>query len=87
MTTENIKILTDEIFAKEGSVFAFSDVAMEALGLELNKEQLRKLFDALPRRVKMIAFEWTTSDTVFRDNAYEFIQTNAWTTSEVGPSE
>lgn len=53
---------------------AFYDVCYDALGKELNTEQLKKVFDILPETVRMTGIQWGLSDTVFRDYAYEWLE-------------
>jgi hypothetical protein len=58
----------------EEELSGFHDVCLGLCGKSLNLEELKKYFDMLPENIKSIAIEWTTSDTVFRDMAYEYLK-------------
>lgn len=64
----------DEIF--EGDNWAgLHDVILDTLDTQPTKNQVRTVFDKLPERVQAIALKWGLQDTVFRDEAYEAIET------------
>lgn len=67
---------TDKLFEDEGDVNSFHDAVFEALGKSLSKDRLMKLFDVLPEETKQTAYEWSLSDTPFRDEAYTYIKDN-----------
>lgn len=52
------------------------DIIFDITGNDLSVEQLVDKFLELPEKVKQIAFNWGGNDTVFRDEAFEFIQNN-----------
>lgn len=52
------------------------DVVMEALGFEPTNEQIKKYFDKLPDDIKGTAVSWGTSDSVFREKFYEWLEEN-----------
>lgn len=52
------------------------DVILEALNFEPTNEQCQKIWDELPEHIKGTAIEWGTSDTVFRDKLYEYLEKN-----------
>ena len=58
----------------EDELSGFHDVCLELCGESLSYEKLQYYFNLLPRHIKFIAFEWTTSDTVFRDEAYSYLK-------------
>ena len=51
------------------------DVIYDVLDIEPTNEQTQKLWDMLPEHIKGIAIQWGTSDTVFRDELHEWLQT------------
>jgi len=53
---------------------AIHDVVLEALDIEPTQEQIQKLWDGLPEDIQGTAIQWGTSDTVFRDNLYEWLE-------------
>lgn len=58
----------------EQDLYGFHDVCLELYNKSLSYEELEQLFNKLPSNIKFIAYEWTTSDTVFRDMAYDFLK-------------
>ncbi len=50
------------------------DVALEALSLNLNDEQVRKLFNNLPEELQGLAVQWGVSDTAFRDDLFAWLE-------------
>lgn len=49
----------------------FHDTIYDATDVSYNQESLEKMFDVLPNGIKMTAYEWGMSDTVFGDNVYK----------------
>lgn len=49
------------------------DVALSALGKKLTNEEALELWEKLPEDIKNEAVSWGLSDTVVRDNIYEFL--------------
>ena len=52
------------------------DVILEALGIEPTKEQIKEYFFKLPDDIIGLAVQWGSSDTVFRDNMFTWLQEN-----------
>ncbi len=56
---------------------AMHDVVVNALDVEPTPEQILKLWESLPEDIQGKAIQWGSSDTVFRDEVYEWlIETN-----------
>ena len=55
---------------------AMHDVIYEVKGYEPTDEQIKKIWDELPEDIQGTAITWGCSDTVFRDNLYEWLETN-----------
>ena len=55
---------------------AMHDVILEALGIEPTEEQILDFFNMLPDHIKGLAMQWGTSDTVFRDDMYVWLEKN-----------
>ena len=53
---------------------AMHDVILEALNIKPTNEQIQKIWNGLPEDIQSIAIQWGTSDTVFRDNLYEWLE-------------
>jgi hypothetical protein len=54
---------------------AMHDVIFEAKGYEPTNAQIQEIWDVLPKHIKGIALQWGCSDTVFRDEMYEWLET------------
>jgi hypothetical protein len=65
---------TDELFAGNGSD-DFHDVFVE-LDSPQTPEALRALFEGLPEDIRNLAHCWGLTDTVFRDEAFEYYRDN-----------
>jgi hypothetical protein len=52
------------------------DVIFEVIDREPTEEEIRRVWGELPDRIKGIATQWGTSDTVFRDSMYEWLSKN-----------
>ena len=55
---------------------AMHDVILEALGIEPTEQQILEYFNMLPDHIKGLAMQWGTSDTVFRDDMYVWLEKN-----------
>lgn len=55
---------------------AMHDVIFEALDIKLTKAQIHVIWEELPEDIRGLAIQWGTSDTVFRDNLYEYLKNN-----------
>ena len=53
---------------------SFHDVVLDAMKISLNQEGLETIFWQLPEHTRALAFQWGLSDTVFRDDAYIFLE-------------
>ncbi len=51
-------------------------VCYEALELDLNQDQLKVIFELLPETIRLAGFQWGLSDTVFKEDAFEWLQKN-----------
>ena len=67
------KRLADLLF-DQGEWDSFHDVVLDAMKLSLNQEGLEAIFWQLPDHTIDSAFQWGLSDSVFRDDAYVFLQ-------------
>lgn len=52
------------------------DIIYDITGNDLQAEQLVIEFLKLPENVRQIAYKWSANDTVFRDEAYDYIENN-----------
>lgn len=57
-------------------VDALRDVLYNAKDIEATTEDALLLWEELPEDIKLEAVRWGVSDTVVRDNIYEWIQKN-----------
>jgi two-component SAPR family response regulator len=55
---------------------ALNTVCYDVLDIKLDTEQLKAIFEILPKHIKGIGIQWGLSDTVFRDEAYEWLEKN-----------
>jgi hypothetical protein len=55
---------------------AMHDVILEALDIELTNAKIHVIWEELPEDIRGLAIQWGTSDTVFRDNLYEYLKNN-----------
>lgn len=53
---------------------AMHDVILEALDIEPTNDQIQKIWNGLPDDIQGTAIQWGTSDSVFRDNLYEWLE-------------
>lgn len=53
---------------------AMHDVILEALGIEPTEQQILEYFNMLPDHIKGTAIAWGTSDTIFRDEMFEWLE-------------
>ena len=52
------------------------DVILNVISRKPTDEEIRRVWEELPDRIKVTAIEWGTNDTVFRDNMYEWLSEN-----------
>jgi hypothetical protein len=52
------------------------DVILEVIGRKPTNEEIQRVWEELPDHIKGIATQWGTSDSVFRDNMYEWLSKN-----------
>ncbi len=64
----------EDLFADSHGLAAFHDCLFEAIGRDFTDDELREVFDSLPDDIQETAQEWGLVDTVFRDDAYEYLQ-------------
>ena len=69
--------LTRSRYDKHDLDYMFHDVVLDAIGKDLDKDILFKIYETLPESIRCTAEQWGLSDTVFRDEAYEWIKKNA----------
>jgi hypothetical protein len=69
----DIAIIIDSLFDDASEWESFHDVILELTDISYSKETLKDMFRCLPKHVQHIAFEWGLSDTVFRNEAYSYI--------------
>ena len=55
---------------------AMHDVIFEALDIELTNAKIHVIWEELPEDIRGLAIQCGTSDTVFRDNLYEYLKNN-----------
>lgn len=53
---------------------AMHDVIFEVMGTEPSNEEIKAFWDLMPEDVKGTAIQWGCSDSVFRDNMYEWLE-------------
>lgn len=53
---------------------AMHDVIFEVMGTEPNNEEIKAFWDIMPEDIKGTAIQWGCSDSVFRDNMYEWLE-------------
>jgi len=68
--------LTRSRYDKHDLYYMFHDVVLDAIGKDLDKDILLKIYETLPESIRCTAEQWGLSDTVFRDEAYEWIENN-----------
>jgi len=68
-----VNSIIDDMFNDPNEWLSFSDCVTNVTDKPLSKEELRSIFNTLPRQIQAIAFAWGLSDTVFRDEVYTFI--------------
>ena len=52
------------------------DVIFGALDIKPTNAQIHVIWEELPEDIRATAIQWGTSDTVFRDNLYEYLKNN-----------
>jgi hypothetical protein len=52
------------------------DVIFEVIDRKPTSEEIQRVWEELPDHIKGIATQWGTSDSVFRDNMYEWLSKN-----------
>lgn len=63
------------LFQDIGGLNLFHDAMYEVSHISYTDDELEKLFTQLPTSIQEIAFEWTLSDTEFREFAFQFFKT------------
>jgi hypothetical protein len=53
---------------------AMHDVIFDITEVKPTNEQIQKLWDEMPECIKGTAYNWGCSDTVFRDNMYDWLE-------------
>ena len=64
----------EELFSQQHDVDSFSDAIFEATNVQYSKQELMEIFEKLPRDIRFTAYQWSLSDSVFRDDAYDHIK-------------
>lgn len=54
------------------------DCMVEFESRKYSKEEVRKVFDLLPRNIKIEAVEWGLNDTVVGDSCYTYLENINW---------
>lgn len=52
------------------------DAIYDVLGYEPTNEQIQAIWDKLPEEIQGTAIQWGCSDSVFRDDMYEWLEEN-----------
>jgi len=55
---------------------AMYDVIFGVKGFQPTNDQIQEIWDSLPEHIKGTALQWGCSDSVFRDNMYEWLEKN-----------
>ncbi len=66
----------NEVFDTPQGITSFHDVVFEATNIHYPDSELKNIFNSLPMVIIDIARTWGLSDTVFRDEAYDWLQKN-----------
>lgn len=53
---------------------AMHDVILDVLDIKPTNDQIQKIWNGLPEDIQGTAIQWGTSDSVFRDNLYEWLE-------------
>ena len=53
---------------------AMHDVILDVLDIKPTNDQIQKIWNGLPDDIQGTAIQWGTSDSVFRDNLYEWLE-------------
>jgi hypothetical protein len=61
------------LFQDTNGINLFHDVVFEATLTSYTDDELLKIFKMLPESIQDVAFEWTLSDTDFREMALKFL--------------
>jgi hypothetical protein len=72
LTAEDLLI---KKFHEDGEWGSLHDVVYEVLDKQMTNKELETLFRSLPSYLKDDAFHWGLSDSVVRDNIYEYLET------------
>ena len=72
LTAEDLLI---KKFHEDGEWGYLHDVVYEVLDKQMTNKELETLFRSLPSNLKEDAFHWGLSDSVVRDNIYEYLET------------
>jgi len=72
LTAEDLLI---KKFHEDGEWGSLHDVVYEVLDKQMTNKELETLFRSLPSDLKEDAFHWGLSDSVVRDNIYEYLET------------
>ena len=59
---------------EEGDFDSLHDTVFDLTDISLSHEQLLKIFNMLPQRLKDDAIHWGVDDSVVRDNIYEYLE-------------
>lgn len=54
---------------------AMHDVIFKVVGIKPTNNEIQIFWNHLPEGIQNTAIQWGTSDTVFRDNLYEWLET------------
>lgn len=63
-----------EITLEESDLLSLREVAFNATDKEITNEQAIEIWESLPQSLKNEAIHWGISDSVVRDNIYEFLE-------------
>lgn len=55
---------------------AMHDVIFEVKGYKPTDEEIQKIWDSLPEEIQGTALQWGCSDTVFREELYDWLIQN-----------
>jgi len=61
---------------EQEDLYPIHDVILGVIGRKPTNEEIQRVWEELPDRIKGIATQWGTSDSVFRDNMYEWLSEN-----------
>jgi hypothetical protein len=55
---------------------AIHDVILSVKGYKPSNEDIQKVWDKLPFEIQILAIQWGSNDTVFRDDLYTWLENN-----------